>query len=71
MQLHRHPFPNEESKVYPGVRCDAKMIADPGIEIDVVKVAPALTVIYGVLDMPFSVVADTLLLPIDLTCHKP
>ncbi|HGO5814605.1 TPA: YceK/YidQ family lipoprotein [Mannheimia haemolytica] len=46
---------------YSGVRANADLMSEPGPD------GPALTAL-GIVDMPFSLVADTVLLPVTAVC---
>ena len=67
-------IPNKAPGPYGGVRADSKMITHPRAVNDSVVVGHiprGVVRAYALLDLPFSAVVDTLLLPIDLTYRKP
>lgn len=54
---------------YRGVRFDTTLLTHPE-QIPTNSAAPRVkTICFSVLDLPFSAVADTVLLPVDLTYH--
>ena len=66
----------ETSGIYRGVRLDANCVFRPKYENEpdppdpdlvVTHKEEILTVCYGIIDFPFSLIADTLILPYDLT----
>ncbi|MCL2760426.1 MAG: YceK/YidQ family lipoprotein [Desulfuromonadales bacterium] len=59
---HGSMYPGE---LYPATRFDAESIHSDFEPCSFICIAPFGT-IFGVLDMPFSVVSDTLLLPYDI-----
>ena len=63
-----HKSDSEARKPYPGVRIDARQIADPS---SVRGVPPGGVVFFSLVDFPFSAVLDTVLLPVDLACRSP
>jgi uncharacterized protein YceK len=70
-------IPNEEPGVYSGVRQNVHTLVHPGgldVPYGYVRLPLGMSV-YMVtcclIDLPFEVASDTLLLPIDLTYHKP
>jgi uncharacterized protein YceK len=59
-RMNVDPGPGYTIRNYPGVRMDVCAITSPHAE------PRALWICYGILDIPFTAVVDTLLLPIDL-----
>jgi uncharacterized protein YceK len=65
--VHTHAdFFGNKPPVYMGTTCDALLIAYPGAMFVHAEVPAAISISYGIIDLPPSVAMDTLLIPIDL-----
>jgi uncharacterized protein YceK len=59
-----------ETKPFPGVRRDAYLLMHPK-SVGELPLHPVDVLTFSLVDMPWSAAVDALLLPMDLTKHKP
>ncbi len=79
LQSHDRATAAQMTGVYPATKCDAVVLAigctdlmnlDGPVPVSQQILLRPILVVGGIIDLPISIVCDTLLLPYDLTKHK-